>query len=245
MPALKPFDAAAVEAIARVLGHTTDGLSGPDIARFLAACRIPDPGEITKWRRIATALSEEQSRTGSGNCTVAFFKASMQPVRWTNNRQGFDELRSRLNEVLAFSGLSMGDDGQVYRRSAARTHADSLVVKRMRDEMLRRRGHSEVFKYCTSELLAEDCFGAVFEATKGLAQRVREMSGLGTDGHRLVQAAFEGSTPAIAFNSLRTETEENEQRGLANIMKGAFSAFSLLHRRLDSAVVIRSATTNP
>jgi uncharacterized protein (TIGR02391 family) len=67
----------------------------------------------------------------------------------------------------------------------------------------------------------------------------------------------------VVFNSLRTETDRNEQTGLANIMKGLFSAvrnpqahtpkllwhvseddaldllgtLSLLHRRLDAAVV--------
>ena len=132
--------------------------------------------------------------------------------------------------------------------------------------MLRRGGHAEIFKYCTEELVAEDCFGAVFEATKGLGERVRQMSSLDEDGYPLVQEAFEGSNPMIAFNSLRTSTEKNEQRGLASLMKGVFSAFrnpeahepkllwhvseadaldllstlSLVHRRLDTAVVIRT-----
>ncbi len=69
----------------------------------------------------------------------------------------------------------------------------------------------------------------------------------------------------VACNSLRTETERNEQNGLSNIAKGIFSAFrnpsaheprvfwhvsepdaldllsmlSLVHRRLDTAVVLR------
>jgi uncharacterized protein (TIGR02391 family) len=68
--------------------------------------------------------------------------------------------------------------------------------------------------------------------------------------------------PLLAFNSLQTDTERNEQNGMINLMKGMFSAFrnptahaakiswtiteqdaldlltlaSLLHRRIDSAV---------
>lgn len=74
--------------------------------------------------------------------------------------------------------------------------------------------------------------------------------------------------PMVAFTSLRTDSERNEQRGLANIVKGVFSAFrnpeahepkvvwhvreddaldllstlSLVHRRLDVSVVLRRAT---
>jgi uncharacterized protein (TIGR02391 family) len=89
---------------------------------------------------------------------------------------------------------------------------------------------------------------------------------LTTDGHRLVDDAFGQSSgpPRLAFNSLRTDTERSEHLGLMNLMKGAFSAFrnptahepktrwvvneedaldllslvSLLHRRLDTAVLV-------
>jgi uncharacterized protein (TIGR02391 family) len=99
-----------------------------------------------------------------------------------------------------------------------------------RDEKVRRKGlreareHAQVFHYCNAELLAEDCFHAVFEAVKGLAQRVRDMSGIDADGARLIDAAFGGPQPAIAFTALRTETDVNEQRGLVNLMKGLFGA---------------------
>ena len=257
-----------MEGIARIIGDTSAGLSGSEIGGLLTSCRVPDPGEMTKWRRIVEALGQEQSRTRSGNCTVAFVKAAMQPVRWTADRQGFEAMRECLNEVLAFSGLSVGADGAMYRRSVAKTHDEAAVVRRLRDEMQRRGGHAEVFRYCTRELVADDCFGAVFEATKGLADRVRGMTGVDADGHQLVQNVLEGTSPVVAFNTLRTDTERNEQRGLANVMRGIFSAFrnpeaheprivwhvreedaldllstlSLIHRRLDTAVVLRRLT---
>jgi uncharacterized protein (TIGR02391 family) len=253
MASVPPFDDATIEQIARVVGDTQSGFTGAEIARLLQVCRIPDPGEMTKWRRIAAALSDAQATTRSGACVVAFMNAAMKPVRWTQDRAGFEGMRDGLNGVLAFSGLSVGDDGLIHRRSVARTHGEAATAKRLRDE------------FCTKELIAEDCFGAIFEASKGLAERIRSMCGLDEDGHKLIQEAFEGASPMIAFNSLRTDTERNEQRGLANLMKGMFSAFrnpeahepkllwhvseadaldllstaSLIHRRLDLAVVIR------
>jgi uncharacterized protein (TIGR02391 family) len=70
---------------------------------------------------------------------------------------------------------------------------------------------------------------SVFEATKGLAERIREMTGLTDDGARLVdQGPFgfkEAGLPVVALNTLRTESEWSEQSGLANLMKGVFGTF--------------------
>ncbi len=108
----------------------------------------------------------------------------------------------------------------------------------------------------------------MFEATKGLAERVRAMTHLDRDGHRLVDEALLGSTPMVALNALRDDTERSEQLGIANLLKGVFSAsrnppaheprvqwhiseadaldllstLSLIHRRLDAAVVLRTAS---
>jgi uncharacterized protein (TIGR02391 family) len=54
------------------------------------------------------------------------------------------------------------------------------------------------------------------------------MTGLGSDGVPLVEEAFglRGSrTPPRAFNSLRTDTERSEQRGLVNLLNGLPGTF--------------------
>ena len=53
-----------------VLGNTTDGLTGTQIAQLLIRCGLPDPGPITKRDRITEALLTEQRRTGSGTQAV-------------------------------------------------------------------------------------------------------------------------------------------------------------------------------
>ena len=102
MAAVSPFDDATIEQLARVIGDTNGGYTGTEIARLLRVSRVPDPGEMTKWRRIATALSDAQASSRSGGCVVAFVKAAMQPVRWTGNRPGFDAMRGALNGILRF-----------------------------------------------------------------------------------------------------------------------------------------------
>jgi len=150
-----PFDEAVVEKVARVLGETTAGLTGAEIVSVLGRCGIPDPGEMTQWRRIAAALADHQASTGSGHGLVLFVKEAMKPVRWAGHSDDFGDMIQELNGVLAFAGLELHKDGRLYRRKAAVTHDDATIVsRRLRDEMQRRGGHAEVYRYCSRELVA-------------------------------------------------------------------------------------------
>ena len=257
------FDEDQVEAIARVLGDTDRGLTGSEIGRLLAKCGIDDPyPSSTKRDRLAWTLSECQRRDHSGKCVVQFVLAAMSPVRWTRTPESFEAMRSSLNEVLSFSGLQLGPDGQLRPRDKAKTlSAAQERTRRMRDKLASRDVHAQVLRFCQPDLLREDCFDAVFEASKGLFERIREMTSLELDGAELVDKTFLGESPMLAFNSLRTQSERSEQSGLANLMKGIFGTFrnpaahapkvrwpvsepdaldllstlSLIHRRLDAA----------
>lgn len=91
-----------------------------------------------------------------------------------------------------------------------------------------RRVHSEVQKYCKAEYMEENYFHAVFEAAKGLAERIREKTGLTIDGVTLIRQFFDrpkDGFPLLAMNALTTETELNEHDGLANLLLGSFRFF--------------------
>jgi uncharacterized protein (TIGR02391 family) len=260
-----------LQAVADVLGDTYGGLTGSEIGRLLAQCGIADPNpDLTKRFRLCEALKARQARDRAGNAVVSFITRAMAPVRYVHHPELFEDRRSSLNAVLSFVGLVLTEDGRMRRRNQAKTLSEAAArTRRMRDEMLRRNVHRDVLRFCQAELLENDCFDAVFEATKGLAERVREMTGLTEDGAVLVDRAFgsgRSGVPVVAFNSLRTVSEQSEQRGLANLMKGVFGTFrnpaahtpkvkwpvsepdaldllatlSLIHRRLDAAVLTSS-----
>jgi uncharacterized protein (TIGR02391 family) len=265
---VEPFEDVHIEAIARVLGDTDSGLTGSEIGRLLAQCNIPDPSpDRTKRHRLASALGERQRRDGAGNCVLQFIQKALNPVRFVSAPETFEPMRSSINEVLSFSGLRLTEEGSLQPRAPAKTLSDAAArTKRLRDEMLRRGVHGEVLRFCLPDLLQQDCFDSVFEATKGLGERIREMTGLEEDGAALVDRAFglgQSGLPMLAFNSLRTQSERSEQSGLASLMKGVFGTFrnpaahtpkirwpvpepdaldllttlSLIHRRLDNAVL--------
>jgi uncharacterized protein (TIGR02391 family) len=262
---VEPFSAIALDRISRITGEK---LTGTGITQILNDSNVPQPEPVgaTKWRRIFAALDNEQRNSGSGACVIRFIQDASKPQRWPE-RVVFDKLRDGLNQALIYNGLTVHADGKVGKTTTATTHdeAAKATAKRLRNEMSRRNGHAQVFKYCSEELVAEDCFNAVFEATKGLAERVRDLVNLDLDGYALVDAALMGKEPMMVLNAYRTETERNEQVGVANLMKGCFSAFrnplahepkvswhvpeadaldllstlSLIHRRLDNAHILR------
>ena len=89
--------------------------------------------------------------------------------------------------------------------------------------MKRRGTHPGVYRYCEQELLRRSVFQ--FEATKGLAQRLRDMTGLTLDGSELVDACFSRASPAVTFNAYVSKSDASEHSGFANLQRGVFETF--------------------
>ncbi len=53
-------------------------------------------------------------------------------------------------------------------------------------------------------------------------QRVRQMSGLTTDGGTLFQTAFSKNDPYLFFNSMQTDSEKSEFTGLKELLESIF-----------------------
>jgi uncharacterized protein (TIGR02391 family) len=254
------FPEGQIEALARVLGECG---TGSDISRIFVARGMEDySGESTKWRRLYSVFLDCQRSDGCANRIIDFIQSLLTPMRFVGRNQEFEGLRQELNTILAFSGLEYGKDGKFRQCNAVHTldEADQRV-QTLRAKFQDRRIHPEVLKYCRAELLQDNYFHAVFEASKGLAQRTREISGIQADGAVLVDRAFSLDRPVVAFNKLQTETEKSEHKGFASLLKGCFSAvrnplahepkvlwqgeddaadylslISLLHRKLDDCV---------
>lgn len=262
-----------LQAICDVLGDTSAGLTGTEIGQLLARCGIDDPlPGITKRKRLFEALRARQEEDGCANNALNFVQTAMDPVRFAGQSGTFMQLRDSLNEVLAFSGLFLGENGKLKPVTEAQTLSEAQQrAGRLKAELQRRKVHSDLLQFCRTELLQENYFHAVFEATKSVAEKIRAKTGLTTDGAELVDRALGVSAPMLAINSLRTDTERTEQKGFANLLKGLFGTFrnvtahapkitwpiyeqdaldllsiaSYLHRRLDDAIVVPGSGATP
>jgi uncharacterized protein (TIGR02391 family) len=227
---------------------------------------ITEQGGTPRWERTLLALRERQRLDGCANGAAAFIEAAMDPVRFVNDQERYSEVLIDLNKVLAFKGLRLGDEGRLHQGPSARTLAEAeQMANELRSELRRRGVHPDVLVFCRSELLQANppnYFHAVLEATKSVAQKIRDKTGGSADAAELVDYAFAVHKPLLAINSLQTDSERAEHTGFANIMKGMFGTFrnptghaprvlwkvekhdafdllslvSYLHRRLDQAV---------
>ena len=262
-PEARLLTQAQCEAIASALGDTDTGLTGPEIARNLRLARMDDidPG-LTKRKRLHNAFVASQNSRGDRRAVLAFVRHSMKPERWLRERHRFEPLRASLNEALAFAGLAVDAAGVLGSAEAASTISEAQRrADDLRADLARRGTHADVLRFCRSELVADDYFHAVLEAMKSVAEKIRAKTGLEEDGAELVDRALGGKPPMLAVNALATETERGEQRGFANLLRGAFGMFrnptahaarvtwamtkedaedlltlaSLIHRRLDAS----------
>jgi uncharacterized protein (TIGR02391 family) len=226
MEKIEPFSSDQLEAICRIVGDTTQGLTGTQIERFLEEMRVPDIHPFnTKWKRLFNALASVQNQKGVGNHTIMLITRVMKPTNFLNNQERFDWFQTNLNMALAFCGFRVRDDGQIERTSVETTLAGARKrASRLRATLAERNVHDEVLKYCRAELLEENYFHAILEATKSVAQRIREISTLTGDGAELVNAAFSTKNPVLKINALSNETEISEQKGFSNLLVGLFGA---------------------
>ena len=103
-------------------------------------------------------------------------------------------------------------------------------AQNLRKTLLDRKIHSDVLTFCKAELLVDNYFHAVFEATKSIAEKIRIKTNLTADGSELVDQAFsyKGKIPYLALNNLTTESHESEQKGFMNLLKGVFGTFRMM-----------------
>lgn len=219
---LPSLTSAQVEQIAKVLGDTGNGFKGTEIGHILAQCRINDTDPTnTKWKRLYNAFAEAVNSSQSTNAVYAFIQYSFEPAQGLDNPERYNWMRMEVNRVLMLVGIEVGDDGKLRIISQAQTLSEvQRRTKALRDKLTGYGTHTEVLKCCKEELLAEDYFHAVQEASKSLCERVRSMSGLDTDGVQLFNTAFSIKDPYIAFNRLSTSSEQNQQNGLKEMLCG-------------------------
>ena len=267
MPAREPaFSEVELTAIAKALDGAA---SHPELGSLIRDSGLSEPGSIeglSKWKRMYSALARAQTQTQTGNFPMKFVQTALSPKRFLDRASTFDDCRTRVNQILAFRGWHILKDGKFQRVKHAATIEEAKErADRLRAELERRQVHADVLTFCRAELLQENYFHAVLEATKSVSEKLRAKTGLTGDAGELANKALslgQAGIPFLAFNPLVTDTDKSEQSGLMNLFIGMFGAFrnvtahgakvnwiikeqdaldlltlaSMLHRRLDAAV---------
>ena len=226
MTPIAPFNPQHLEAACRVLADTERGLTGTQIERLLQEINVTDVSpDLSKWKRMFNALAAAQNKHQLGNHLIMLINRAMDPVNYARDMEAFRWRRDELNVVLAFSGFYVRDDGKVGNADKATTlSAARARAGRLKAALESRNVHAEVLSYCRAELLDENYYHAVFESTKGVAERIRLMLGLTLDGAELVNRVFSIQNPILVLGPLASESQKSEQKGFSTLLVGLFGA---------------------
>lgn len=242
-----------------------DASTHKELSILLSQCGIEEQGGQPKWERMLLALTHRQKKDNCGNNAFNFLSSILHPSRFSGRHEVFEEYRANVNYQLSFYGLAIDEKGQPQPVAAASTISEATQrASELRSELTNRSVHVDVLRFCKAELLQDNYFHCVLEATKSVAQKIRDKTGIEGDGAPLVDQAFSLKTPFLALNTLRSDSEQSEQKGFANLLKGVFGTFrnvlahapkiswavsridamdaltilSYIHRRLDEATVV-------
>ena len=254
-----------IEKISQILG---DILTGSKISQILSQMNEVDTsGQSTKWRRVYFIFTKITNETGSSNAFLRFIKIALSPIDFVNNNETFERTRLRINEILAFSGLVYEKNG-IFKITSCANTIDEVYARlnSLKSKLCERNVHSEILKYCKEELLTDNYFHAIFEASKSLCEKIRCLTGLTLDGSELIEQAFSTKHPYLKINQLKTDTDRNQQNGLMLMLKGINSMvrnvtahtpkikwiineddatdvlliISFLHKRIDECIIVRT-----
>ena len=258
------LSAPLLESISRTLG---ENLTGSQIGKILSDSKIEDVDPSnTKWKRIYNAFVTWQNNYRCSNHILKFISNSLQPVLYVGKEQQFHDSRIEINKRLSFAGMEVGENGRLRKINKSTTISEAEQrANRFKHKLESRNIHKQIFDFCGAELLVENYFHSVFEATKSIAERIRIATGLTDDGASLIDTAFSTVNPLIKINDLKSSTDRSEHLGFANIIKGLFglirnptahepkikfvieeeeaidvlSVISYVHKRLDKATITK------
>lgn len=228
-----------LRSICTILADTNRGLTKTELSHILQHCQIAavDDGNrnigngmfyrigLNKRDWLYSCFTNEISSKQSFAHIFTFIENALDPISYTaeEKREKYQWLYEETNKVLLLIGLQVQKDGKIVGVPKASTLDEvDRRVNSLHKKLYDRAIHPEVTKYCIRDYLRKDYFDTVFEAAKGLAERVRQITGLTNDGGELFQTAFSTKDPYLFFNALQTESELSEFKGLKELLQAVF-----------------------
>lgn len=178
-------------------------------------------------RGTSLAELEEAVMALESNCLISIRKVQGLPaivVPYDGARSQDETYRSHYFGRGAFE-LKMTHEGRKTMEENAASATDRAAPTEESDQQLAPDPycfHTEIEKVGGKLYRDGHYNSAAFRANIRVIEEVQARSGLQEDGDPLMNRAFgsEKQTPVIRFNSLQTEAEKDEQRGLMFLFKG-------------------------
>lgn len=217
-----------LEGICDILGDTEKGYTNSELMQLLKQSNIsliPNWSNYSKRVALYNCCVQEVNNRKCFDRIIIFLEKSLNPVAFTKEieREKYEFLLNGVNRVLLLAGFEMTKNGKLQETTKAQTLDEvDRRVNSLSRKLYERAIHDEVKKYCIKDYLQRDYYDAVFESAKGLAERVRNITGSTLDGVKLFEEAFNKSDPCLFFNSMTTSSEISEFIGLKELLQAIF-----------------------
>lgn len=220
------FDNTTLRNIADIFA---DILSHKQITEQFNNSHIIDTAEGTsKPNRIFHSLKDRQKKDNCGNNVLSFVVQVINPKRYSDEII-FENHRALINEKLLYEGIEIDKSGSAQAVKKAKTISEAKERSFKIKQKIHGIGiHHLIAPYCEEEWLKDNYFHSILEVTKSVSERLRQLSGLKSDGAELIDGCFalgKDKKPLMAFNTLESKSDESEHKGFANFCKGFFSMY--------------------
>lgn len=216
MSSLNPQD---IELISKVL---CEEITGSQISKMLDILHLPIGNTVqTKWRRLSEILISACNQQKSLRPLFDSIEYVCLPSKYLDSPNEWSNLIRNINKILIFKGFEINDSGKVIKTQKVTSFkAAQLRLNSLNGRLADLDIHPLVLKYCTAELLDENYFHSILEASKGIFYRIREMSGSTLDSGKLIEACFNKNNPIIIINNnkLQSDDEVSAYQGLKHLL---------------------------
>ena len=184
----------------------------------------------SKWFRIRNAI---RNQTDLHN----LLETAFIPAHFVEKPDIWHQSVDRVNRILRFHGYELDQQGNIVIVEQTKTlkeaekRANSLV-----DLLTPMTIHPYALKFCIPELLQENYFHAIFEASKGILDRLRDMNSSQLDGTQLIEQSFSTKNVCIVPKNNKLQNQNEKSQFLA--IKHLLLTINYLYRN-DKAHVLR------
>ena len=217
MTIINKFDYQTIQTISQIIAEM---MSGSEITKMLNQLQLDDASlESTKWKRLDHTLANSQNIFNCGNKVVEIIRYVFLPTARWRYHNNYQTCLIEINKCVSYYGLELRDDGEIYQIKSTKTKSEiNKKYDLLRTKLLERNIHSDIFKFCTEDIVTKDYYSIIFESSKAVFNKIREMTEIAQDGNRLIQTCFDQKYPIIVFNKLETQSEIDEYNGFRQLL---------------------------
>ena len=222
---ISPFPDEILEHIAGIISETR---SGSEITRFFNASGYPEfvhDGSTKKWF-VLNCLKTLNGRSDGPYHVVKIIEKLTDPKQYISNSDMHKKIVEDLNRALIFHSIHVNENNRVIlSQEPVPSSPQNEPSDREEIELFRKlRLHLKIQEVSKKLFIDGHYAQAIFEAFKVVNNAVKEKSGIDDkDGQTLMAHVFSCSFPVLALNSLKSQSEKDEQDGFKFLFMGAMA----------------------